>query len=425
MPKSYLSEEPGAKRGLENDFDPYLQVYNRIAALKAVGHTTDKIELLILGGSFSAYPKDYQEWFVRRCFEAMNGVNPDDDPDFESLTEAQARNVNANHRNVGLVIETRPDLVDHEALRWYRYLGVTKVQMGAQSLDDRILKLNRRGHSAQDTLDAVALLRSGGFKVVLHWMPNLYGATSESDHDDFMRLWGEGNYCPDELKIYPCQLLEHTELYDLWKEGKYQPYSEETLLNLIADLKTHVPRYCRINRIIRDIPSTYVVAGNKNSSLRQDIQREMQRRGTQCECVRCREVRSAKVTSEEVALHDLVYHPADAEEHFLSYDTPDDQLAGFLRLSLPEDTQKSGIFDLQGAAIIREVHVYGLSLEVGEERPGIAQHSGLGTRLIEEAERIARSKGFTFMAVIAAVGTREYYAGRGFEMGEMYMVKKI
>ena len=425
MPKSYLSEEPGAKRGLQNAFDPYAQVHNRIRALKAVGHTTDKIELLILGGSFSAYPVDYQEWFVRRCFDAMNGVNPDDDPEFETLEEAQARNVNTAHRNVGLVIETRPDLVTRDALVWYRKLGVTKVQMGAQSLDDRILKLNKRGHTAKQTLKAVALLRSGGFKVVLHWMPNLLGATPETDREDFNRMWTEGGCCPDELKIYPCQLLEGTELYRLWQNGEYQPYSEATLLDMIADIKTTVPRYCRINRIIRDIPSTYVVAGNKNSSLRQDIQKEMTRRGTDCECIRCREVRGRKVTSGTVTLHDLVYHPADTEEHFLSFDTPGDKLAGFLRLSLPKDSTATGMADLADAAIIREVHVYGLSLEVGEERQGIAQHSGLGTRLIEKAEQIAREKGFKRLAVIAAVGTRAYYASRGFEMGELYMVKEL
>ena len=425
MPKSYLSEEPGAKRGLENNFDPFAQVHNRIQALKAVGHPTDKIELLILGGSFSAYPREYQTWFVRRCFDAMNGVNPEDDPDFESLAEAQARNVHAEHRNVGMVIETRPDLVTREELAWYRTLGVTKLQLGAQSLDDRILKLNKRGHTAQETLDAVAMLRAGGFKVVLHWMPNLLGATPESDREDFARLWVDGGYSPDELKIYPTQLLEDTELYSVWQEGKYQPYTEEMLLNLIADIKPSVPRYCRINRIIRDIPSTYVVEGNKNTSLRQDIQREMEKRGTHCECIRCREVRKKKVTSESVAFHDLVYHPAHAEEHFLSFDTPDDHLAGFLRLSLPEDTAVTGMDDLAGAAIIREVHVYGQSLEVGEERSGIAQHSGLGTRLIGEAERIAKEKGFDRLAVIAAVGTRAYYAGRGFAQGEYYMVKEL
>jgi elongator complex protein 3 len=425
MPKSYLQKEPGAMRGLQNAFDPYAQVQNRIKALASVGHPTEKIELLILGGSFSAYPREYQEWFVRRCFDAMNGVNPNDELDFSSLVEAQNRNVDSSHRNVGLVIETRPDLVDPEALKWYRYLGVTKVQMGAQSLDDEILKRNKRGHTAQDTLAATALLRAAGFKVVLHWMPNLLGATPETDREDFSRLWGQDAYCPDELKIYPCQLLEGTELYEHWLEGAYQPYSEATLLHLIADIKTTVPRYCRINRIIRDIPSTYVVAGNKNSSLRQDIQREMKRRGTACVCVRCREIRRLKVTPKNVQLHDMVYHPADAEEHFLSFDTDDDKLAGFLRLSLPEDTDRTGISDLVKAAIIREVHVYGQSLEVGEEQVGVAQHSGLGTSLIEEAERIARSSGYQKMAVIAAVGTRSYYAGRGYQLTENYMVKKL
>jgi elongator complex protein 3 len=304
-------------------------------------------------------------------------------------------------------------------------LGVTKVQMGAQSMDDQILKLNHRGHKVQDTLDATALLRAGGFKIVLHWMPNLLGATPESDQEDFQRLWGEGAVCPDELKIYPCQLLENTRLYEHWRRGDYHPYSENTLLKLIADIKPDVPRFCRINRIIRDIPSTYVVAGNKNTSLRQNIQREMKRRGTHCECIRCREVRRVEVTLGAVTLHDLVYYPANAEEHFLSFDTETDKLAGFLRLSLPEDTGVSGMADLEGAAIIREVHVYGQSLEVGAERSGIAQHSGLGTQLLAEAERIAREHGFEKLAVIAAVGTRGYYAGRGFKLSTYYMVKEI
>jgi elongator complex protein 3 len=355
----------------------------------------------------------------------MNADDPDALERSETLLAAQARNVHAAHRNVGLVIETRPDLVDLAALARFRELGVTKVQMGAQSLDDRILELNKRGHTAEETLAATALLRAGGFKIVLHWMPNLLGATPASDREDFYRLWGEGAYCPDEIKIYPCQLLEGTQLYEYWQEGAYQPYSEATLLDLIAEIKTKVPRYCRINRIIRDIPSTYVVAGNKNTSLRQDIHREMVRRGTRCECIRCREIRSKRVNTESVDLHDLAYHPAHAEEHFLSFDTPDDHLAGFLRLSLPENTHTTGMTDLDGAAIIREVHVYGQSLELGEERSGIAQHSGLGTRLIERAEEIARQKGYPKMAVIAAVGTRAYYAERGYGLGEAYMVKPL
>jgi elongator complex protein 3 len=425
LPQSYLSEEPGAKRGVENKFDPYLQTSNRIKSLEAVGHPTDKIELLILGGSFCAYPRDYQSWFVQRCFDAMNMNEYGAEQASRSLEEAHAINVHAAHRNVGLAIETRPDLVDRDALAWYRHLGVTKVQMGAQSLDDRILQMNKRGHSALQTLEATALLRSAGFKIVLHWMPNLLGATPASDHEDFLRLWGDGAYCPDEIKIYPCQLLEGTELYQRWLAGEYQPYSEETLLDLVADLKTTVPRYCRINRVIRDIPSTYVVAGNKNTSLRQNIQQEMKRRGTRCECIRCREIRKKRVNAEKLTLNDLVYYPASAEEHFLSFDTQDDHLAGFLRLSLPENTHFSGLADLAEAAIIREVHVYGQSLELGEERSGIAQHSGLGTRLIQEAESIARKAGYSEMAVIAAVGTRAYYAERGYSMRTAYMVKSL
>ncbi|MEN8242956.1 MAG: radical SAM protein, partial [Chloroflexota bacterium] len=213
MPKSYLPDEPGAMRAYHNEFDPYRQVTSRIQALEAVGHPTDKIELLILGGTWDAYRKDYQEWFVLRLFDAMNKM------DSETLTEAQELNQTANHRNVGLVIETRPDHVNPKQLAWLRYLGATKVQMGAQSFDDHILELNKRGHDSAETLKAVELLRAAAFKIVLHWMPNLYGATPESDRVDFAKMWQ--GYCPDELKIYPNQLLENTELHEIWKEGLY------------------------------------------------------------------------------------------------------------------------------------------------------------------------------------------------------------
>ncbi|MEJ5203292.1 MAG: radical SAM protein, partial [Anaerolineales bacterium] len=219
MPKSYLPDEPGAARAFQNQFDPYLQVRTRLESYHAVGHPTDKIELLILGGTWSAYPRQYQEWFVRRCFDAMNGV------DSKTLTEAHQRNETAPHRNVGLVIETRPDEINLLELEWLRRLGVTKVQMGVQSLDDQILELNRRGHTVQQALEAVTRLRAAGFKIVLHWMPNLLGATPESDRKDFARLWLETQdglgFCPDEIKIYPTQLLEGTVLYQHWKNGEY------------------------------------------------------------------------------------------------------------------------------------------------------------------------------------------------------------
>ena len=418
MPKSYLPDEPGARRGLEHAYDPFSQVAARLAALEAVGHPTDKVELLILGGTWSAYRRDYQEWFIRRCFEAMNGV--------ESLTleDAQRLNETASHRNVGLVVETRPDCIDTDELVFLRQLGVTKLQVGVQSLDDRILELNRRGHTVEESRRAVELLRLAGFKIVLHWMPNLLGATPDSDRLDFARLWD--GLCPDEIKIYPTQLLQNSDLYQYWLRGEFQPYTTEALIHLIADLKPAIPRYCRVNRVIRDIPSDNVVEGNKRTSLRQDVHREMQRRGTHCQCIRCREVRKQAVDVQALRLEDLVYQAQGAEEHFLSFVTPDDQIAGFLRLSLPSrDPSSLGLKDLQGAAMIREVHVYGQSLPVGAEQVGAAQHAGLGTRLIQQAESLARQRGFGRLAVISAVGTRQYYLRRGFERGELYLVKSL
>ena len=268
------------------------------------------------------------------------------------------------------------------------------------------------------------MARAAGFKLVAHWMPNLLGATPASDRQDFLRLWEEGGLDPDELKIYPCQLLRSAPLYAYWQRGEYLPYSEETLLDLLADIKTQVPRYCRINRVIRDIPSPNVVAGNRNTSLRQDVAKEMARRGTHCQCIRCREVRAEAVEATELTLHDLVYPAGGAEEHFISFDTPDDHLAGFLRLSLPNGNPMA-IPDLESAAIIREVHVYGQSLEVGADQSGAAQHRGLGRKLIAQAEAIASARGYVNLAVISAVGTREYYAARGFVNGALYMVKDL
>lgn len=425
LPQSYLSDEPGARRGVENHFDPYLQVSSRLKALHQVGHPTDKIELLILGGSWSAYPADYREWFIRRCFEALNGENPLDDQGTVPLAEVQDRNVNGVHRNVGLVVETRPDLVTLEGLLELRRQGVTKIQIGVQSMDDKVLLLNRRGHTAAEAEEAVALVRAAGYKVVLHWMPNLLGATPESDRQDFERLWRSGGLQPDELKIYPCQLLESAELYRYWQAGEYHPYSEQTLISLVADVKLQVPRFCRINRVIRDIPSPLVVEGNRNTSLRQDVALLLQQRGQQCQCIRCREIRSGKVDAELLKLTDQVYLAGQAEEHFLSFTSPEDKIVGFLRLSLPLGEPIPAIADLEQAAIIREVHVYGQSLEVGSEQVGAAQHIGLGSQLLREAERIAREHKFRGLAVISAVGTRNYYADRGFKLGELYMRKSL
>ena len=425
LPQSYLSDEPGARRGVEHAFDPFTQVSSRLKALHEVGHPTDKIELLILGGSWTAYPASYREWYIRRCFEALNQENPNDDTGEVSLADVQKTNSQARHRNVGLVVETRPDLITIENLVEMRRQGVTKMQLGIQSMDDRILQLNKRGHSAEEAEEAIRLVRAAGYKVVVHWMPNLLGATPQSDREDFARLWREGGVNPDEMKIYPCQLLRNAELYQYWERGEYRPYEEQELIDLLADIKPTVPRFCRINRVIRDIPSNHVVEGNRNTSLRQDVDQEMKKRGSSCQCIRCREIRKGKIDDRNLVLDDQVYKAGWAEEHFLSYNTQDDHILGFLRLSLPSANHFFPVEELQDAAIIREVHVYGQSVELGGESSGSVQHRGLGSSLIEKAAEIALSKGYRKLTVISAVGTREYYAARGFTLTDLYMVRDL
>lgn len=463
-PKSYLSDEPGARRALQNNFDPFLQVTSRLQALSAVGHPTDKIELLILGGTFSAYRKDYQTWFVLRCFQALNQTTipslPGADlstiegnqptllmvedpvrPLEDSLAQLKVEheiNTTSIHRNVGLVFETRPDEITYKELAWLRTLGSTKLQIGAQSLDDHILTLNKRGHSVVQTIKAMLRLRAAGYKVVLHWMPNLLGATPESDVEDFRKLWGDavgnGGLCPDEIKIYPTQLLQNSELYQYYLRGEYHPYTEIELINLLADVKAMIPRYCRVNRIIRDIPSNHVVDGNRRTSLRQDALLELEHRGLRCQCIRCREIRDEFIDDKELELKDLVYQPAQIDkeassiEHFLSFVTKNDQIAGYIRLSLPMNIpsgRDDDLPDLAGSAIIREVHVYGQSLAVGVDRTGAAQHIGLGTRLIKSAAELAKSNGYKYLSVISAIGTREYYRKRGFLRGSQYQIMDL
>jgi elongator complex protein 3 len=414
MPKSYLHDEPGAMRAERHAFDPYEQTRARIEALEQIGHPADKIELLILGGTWSSYKRDYQEWFVKRCLEAMNGVETG------SLVRAQDMNATGPRRNVGLVVETRPDHIDADELRWMRYLGVTKVQIGVQSLDDRILALNNRGERVADTREAMRLLRLGGFKIHAHWMPNLLGATPESDVEDFGRLWSDPAIRPDELKIYPCMLLENAELYEYWGRGEYRPYSEEEIVEVLVACKAQTPPYVRISRVIRDIPTTNVVEGFKRANLREVAQRRMAERGQQCRCIRCREVRRQIVDPAELSLRTETYETDATTEHFLSFET-EEFIAGFLRLSLPHADVEQPMPELSGQAMIREVHVYGPAVPVGEASSGEAQHVGLGTRLLDEAKRLAGAAGFERIAVISAIGTREYYARHGFELDGLYM----
>jgi len=415
MPKSYLPDEPGAMRAAMYGFDPFRQTAKRIEAFENIGHAAEKVELLILGGTWSAYRHDYQTWFVKRCLDAMNGVEAED------LPAAQRINEKAAHRNVGMVIETRPDWISVEEVMRLRRLGVTKVQLGAQSLNDDILQLNKRGHTVAETRQAMRLLRLGGFKIVLHWMPNLLGATPQSDLDDFRRLWDDPALRPDELKIYPTLLLQGTELYDLWQEGRYRPYEDEELLDLMIQVKQLIPRYCRLNRLMRDIPTPNIIDGYKHTNLRQIVQQKMAAKGLRCQCVRCREVRRQEVRPEALHLEIMPYETDATTEYFLSYVTAEDKIAGFLRLSLPKPDAEPVVEELRGRAMIREVHVYGPALRIGGDSRGDAQHAGLGTLLIERAKKIAREHNFRHLAVIAAIGTRDYYRSKGFRLDELYM----
>ena len=424
MPKSYLHDEPGAMRAEQHGFDPYEQVQSRIQAFEANGHNADKIELLILGGTWSAYPRDYQERFVQRCFDAMNGR------DTTSLAESHTLNETARRRNVGLVLETRPDHISAAEIRRMRELGCTKVQLGAQTIDDRILAMNRRGHTVAQLREAMIRLRAAGFKLVLHWMPNLHGATVEGDHEDFARIFSDPALCPDELKIYSTQLLPNAQLHEYYQRGEYKPYSEAELLELILACKQMVPTYCRINRVYRDIPGQNVVDGCRLTNMRQVIQERMRRESIRCACIRCREVKSGLTSADSLLPGDLVYRTDAATEHFLSMDTDTDQLAGYLRLSLP-DTPGSALGEdlqiraLDRAALVREIHVYGRAQELGTRDHDRTQHRGLGTRLLRQAEDLARGAGYTRLTVIASVGTREWYAQRGYQIQDSYMVKEL
>ncbi len=436
MPKSYIHDEPGCQRAERDGFDPFLQTRGRIEGFEHIGHAADKVELLILGGTWSAYSRHYREWYIQRCFDAMNDRSYAEAPPSASLQEAMLRNQTAQHRNVGLVVETRPDWVTPEEVVHLRQLGVTKVQIGVQCLDDRILALNNRGHDVQAVREALDLLRTAGFKLHLHWMPNLYGATLETDRAHFDRFFADLAIRPDELKIYPCSVIGGTELFALYEQGQYQPYTEAELVQLLADIKPGLPPYVRVNRLFRDIPAHHIAAGVTTSNLREVVQAELQRRGTHCGCIRCREISREHITEEELELREYRYETSLTEEIFLSLEQPapdpgsPSRIAGFLRLShakTPEAGSHAFLHEIMGHAMIREVHVYGpaqgLHAQEGDE--GAAQHMGLGTRLLGEAARLSQAAGFARQSVIAAVGTRPYYAARGFEQGELYMHRTL
>jgi len=437
MPKSYLPSEPGSQRAERNQFDPYLQTYNRVQTLANMGHPIDKIELIILGGTWSAYPEDYQIWFIRQCFRALNDIQtqetelkpvdyPRDEKEsagWNSLIEAQKENETALARNVGLVVETRPDSINSEEVIRLRKLGATKIQLGIQFLDDDILTMNKRGHGIKEISKAFSLLRSSGFKIQAHWMVNLYGSNPEKDKKNYLKIFENNRFKPDELKIYPCSLLADTELLDLYQQGKWQPYNHQQLVDILKFCLINTPRYCRLNRVIRDIPSPEIIAGNKLTNLRQVVEETIAKSKKNLVEIRSREIRAEEFDLTNIKLKTTEYQTIKSKEIFLEYVTPNDDLLGFLRLSLPE--KKSKIEKLNNCSIIREVHVYGQSTPLDTKEAESAQHTGLGTKLISAAKKISQQHNYKKMAVISAVGTREYYRKLNFLDGDLYQTMKL
>lgn len=434
MPKSYLLEEQGAQRALHYDFDPYQQTLSRLRSFHDYGHCIEKTELIVLGGSWLSYPEKYQRWFVVRCLDAINDFREEyseNEVDFilsnhatheseienDILLNTQRANEQAEARCVGLSFEIRPDQVTEFSSLEMRRLGATKIQIGFQSLSDEILAANNRGHSTDTIRKAMSVLRSAGFKVHAHWMPNLVGSSPEKDIEDFARLFNDKDFRPDELKIYPCCLVETAELMNIYRSGNWAPYSSDELMYVLRKCMEIVPQYCRLTRVIRDIPASEILAGNKRMNLRQLVEASMDEQEIVRNDIRSREIKEESIDWDELQLEEIEYKTSIGEEIFLQYIGDSKKIAAFLRLSLP--CRESFIDEIRYQALIREVHVYGNAASIGS-RSSNAQHLGLGKKLIARARELSRERGFSKVAVISAIGTREYYRGIGFEDGSLY-----
>ncbi|MEM3439956.1 MAG: tRNA uridine(34) 5-carboxymethylaminomethyl modification radical SAM/GNAT enzyme Elp3 [Candidatus Bathyarchaeia archaeon] len=423
VPMSYTGREPSSMRGLQSGFDPFEQVRNRIGQLERIGHRVGKVELIIQGGTFPAMPRDYQERFVKDCLDAITGSRS------ASLGEAKARAETAPIRNVGLTVETRPDWAREGDVDWMLHLGVTRVELGIQTLFDDIYESVGRGHTVEDVARAMRVLKDSGMKVVAHMMPGLPGSSFERDLEAFRMLFDDPKFRPDMLKIYPTLVLEGTELYERWRRGEYRPLTTEGAIELIAKVKEAIPRYVRIMRVQRDIPSHLIAAGVKKSNLRQLVLDRLRAEGKRCECIRCREVGlrgiGADPGSAEISI--LEYEASGGMEIFISAELPkEDALIGCLRLRIPSERAHRAEIASRRSAIIRELHVYGPALPVGGRGGGAWQHRGFGGRLVAEAERIA-SEEFDAekILVTSALGTKAYYKRLGYDYDGPYMAKEL
>ena len=404
-PQSYTGKEPAARRAARNEFDPHRQVSDRIEQLEAIGHKTDKIDLIIMGGTFTSRDTEYQEWFVRRCLDAMNGTDSD------TIEEAQSRNRDAEHRCVGLTVETRPDVFDEEQIERAMLLGTTRVELGIQILDDGILESVNRGHGVREIRECTARCRERGLKICYHIMPGLPGSSPEKDMESFRTMFSDPDFRPDMLKIYTTLVIPGTGLHRMWAEGAYTPYDTGTAVALIAKMKAEVPEYVRIQRIQRDIPAPEIAAGIRDSNIRQLVQRDLAASGLECRCIRCREV-GLEQWDGEPSVRRMSYEASGRTEDFISL-VVGGRLIGYVRLRN----------DGNGTATVRELKVFGRMAELG--RTGDWQHRGFGRELMAEAERIAAENGAVRIRVTSGVGVRGYYELLGYSTERPYMVKSL
>ena len=412
-PNSYTGTEPSTINAIEHEYDPTLQITTKLDQLVSYGHNPAKLELVIVGGTFMFMPRQYRYDFIKSCYDALNGtISP-------TLQDAQNLNMTATVRNVGFTIETKPDYCKAEHIDTMLEYGITRVEIGVQSLREKVYRIVNRGHTFADVVESFQAARDAGLKIVAHMMPGLPTVSPQDDIDDFAQLFDDERLRPDMLKIYPSLVLRNTPLYEQFTQGSYAPYDTSTMIRVLAEAKAKFPEWVRVMRIQREIPSSDIVAGPNQGNLRQLVLREMGLRNTRCRCIRCRQPGQL---SEKLHSKRMDYIASGGREVFLSYVDDDDQIYGFIRLRKPGDGAHR--VEVANSTLVRELHVYGVSLGLGE-RGGI-QHSGLGKKLLAEAERISKTElGANRILIISAVGTRQYYSSLGYSLYGPYMSKSL
>lgn len=438
-PQSYMGREPSTMRAIQYEYDPYRIVTGRLEQLKQIGHVVKKAELIIMGGTFSARSIDYQEWYTKRCLEAMNDFYGTQwrqevrtigkEIPYVTLEDVQRMNETAEVRNTGITFETRPDWTSSDHVDRMLELGATKVEIGVQSTYDFVLSRMKRGHTVADSIEANRILRDSGLKVGFHMMPGLPGMDREREIRNFKRLFNEPGFRPDYLKIYPTLVTEGTELNEMWERGEYQAISDEDAIGLLAEIKSGVPKWVRLQRIQRDIPAQQILAGVRKSNIRQLAQDHLSQQGGRCRCIRCREVGHNILQGKEPDIENIeltveTYDCCGGKEHFIAFeDTVQDILIGFMRLRFPHTPHRA---ELENAALGRELHVYGSMVPVGGRAGNNDwQHRGYGAELVANAERIAFDAGYTKLAIMSGIGVRGYYRRLGYEHEGVYMSKKL